>query len=89
MSTELEEALVALVYLGAFAVGIWGLYGCFVLFKMAFGNPVKIELSGDLASDNVWTKQAAEKRAESDIKVAEIHLKIENSQRERAGLPLI
>ena len=89
MSTELEEALLALVSIGSFTVGVWGLYDMFAFWKMIFGNPSKVELSGNLAGDNIYTKQAAEKKAEGDVKVAEIQLKIENSQRQRAGLPPI
>lgn len=105
MSTELEEALLSLIFVSTFTVGVVGLYVVFAFFRMLMGTPAKIELSGgttvtEKSADNIYTETAAKKtaegtvkaaqiKAEADVKVAEIQLKIENSQRERAELPPI
>lgn len=89
MSTELEEALVLIVQIGTFTLAVWAAYGMVAFWKLVFNNPSKIEISGDLASDNIWTKNAAQETAKGNIEVAKLQLKIENSQRERAGLPPI
>lgn len=112
MSTELEEALLGLIYVSTCAAGVVALYVVFAFFRMIAGTPSKIELSPskvelsggttvtENSADNYHTERAANKSAEgvieaaritaeADVKVAEIQLKIENSQRERAELPPI
>ena len=105
MSAELEEALMGLIYASTFAAVVVGLYVIFAFFRMIAGTPSKVELSGgttvtEKSADNIYTETTAKKTAEgavkaaqikanADVKVAEIQLKIENSQRERAELPPI
>lgn len=105
MSTELEEALLGLIYVSTCAAGVVVLYVVVAFFRMIAGTPAKVELSGgttvtEKSADNIYTETAAKKTAEgavkaaqikadADVQVAKIQLKIENSQRERAELPPI
>ena len=105
MSTELEEALLYLVNIAAIALIPWGAYGAVLFFRVIFGMPSKVNISGgttvtENAADNIYTETAAKRtahgvieaakiKANGDLEVVETQLKIENSKRERAGLPLI
>lgn len=95
MPAEFNEELRALMGIASVVLVIWGAYGFVLAVKAIFGGSHNVHVTGEVSAsektaDNIYTKQAASELAkgnEATLEAARINLRIENSQRERAGLP--